>query len=385
MTTNHEEVGRRMQIVARRTPYTERRQNFVRAITWATLGLILIVAPRASLEARADQGWIGKRVIQKSRGFHLRLDNKVVDPRSVEFYRVQQIDGKRILLKAEGIGLSGWASIDDVVPVDEAIEFFTNRVRSSPRDVFSLEMRAKLWREKKELDAALADYDQAVRLNPKNPRAYIGRGILWVEKREYDKAIADFTEAARMEPKAEVTYVNRGNMWSIKREYDKPIADFDESIRLDPRNPRPYLERGNAWVMKHDLDKAIADFTEAVGLDSRFTAAFRSRGILWRRKKEFDKAIADFSKAIRLDPRDSLAHINRSNAWRDKGAYDKAIADLDEAIRLDPLNKNADYTKFYLRMRDEFQAKRPYVDRVLESAASGSENSEDARRDDRAP
>jgi tetratricopeptide (TPR) repeat protein len=182
MTTNHEEVGRRMLTVARRTPYNERLQIFVWAMTWATLGLSLIATPRATLRAQTNQGWIGKRVVQKSREFRLRIDKKVVSSRSIQFYRVEKIDGRRVLLKSEESRLSGWALTDDVVPADEAISFFTSRVRVNPRDVFSFVMRAQVQREKKELDAALADYDKAVRLDPKYWQVYVYRGILWAEK-----------------------------------------------------------------------------------------------------------------------------------------------------------------------------------------------------------
>ena len=198
-----------MQGVGRRTAHVARRLIVVRAMTWATVGLIWIAASRSTVRAQADQGWIGKRVVQKYRGFKLQGDNKGVVVRWIEFYRVERTDGERLFVKAEGSGLSGWAKINDLFPADEAMAFFDNRLRANLRDVFSLLMRAMLRRERNDLDAALLDSDKAVRLEPKHWWVYVNRGILWTDKREFDKAIADFNEAARLEPNNAVIYFDR--------------------------------------------------------------------------------------------------------------------------------------------------------------------------------
>jgi hypothetical protein len=109
----------------------------------------------------------------------------------------------------EGRGLSGWALADQVVPVKQAIAFFTDSIRANPGDAHGYSMRAMIWqREKKEPDVALGDYNKAIQLAPTEAFIYVHRGIAWSDKKEYDKAIADFNEAIRIDPKLALAYAN---------------------------------------------------------------------------------------------------------------------------------------------------------------------------------
>jgi tetratricopeptide (TPR) repeat protein len=183
-----------------------------RCVWIAAFGLIAL-APAISLARQpADDGWVGKRVVQKFSNFTLRIGNQVVDRsgKIVEFYRVEQTNGPWLWLKAEGEGLNGWATADQVVPVEQGIAFFTNQVRANPQDAFSYVMRALLWRDKKELDIALADFSEAIRLDPTHAWVYNDRGLAWYDKKEYDKAIADYNEAIRLDPQDALAHNNRG-------------------------------------------------------------------------------------------------------------------------------------------------------------------------------
>jgi tetratricopeptide (TPR) repeat protein len=90
--------------------------------------------------------------------------------------------------------------------------------------------------------------------------AYYNRGIAWKDKGDLDRAIADFTEAIRLNPKDAVAYHNRGGAWGIKGDPDRAIADCSEAIRLDPKDALAYKNRGIAREMKHSLKLALADF-----------------------------------------------------------------------------------------------------------------------------
>jgi tetratricopeptide (TPR) repeat protein len=183
---------------------------------WAALGLAiattLAAPPSLPAPTQPDGDWVGRRVVQKSNDFPLRAD----DPPAlgggleVHVYRVQRVDAdtRRLWLKAEGEGPVGWASPDQVIPVEQAIAFFTGRIRSNPEDIFSLAMRAALRRDQKEYDLALSDLDSVVRLDPR-ASSYVDRGIIWAEKREYDKAIADYTAAIRLNPNEPTPLYNR--------------------------------------------------------------------------------------------------------------------------------------------------------------------------------
>ena len=154
----------------------------------AVLLLAGILAGPAPLQAQAENGWIGKRVITQY-GTVLQVGNQVVDDegrgknlaRGKEqnvfwIYKVEQANGPWLWLVAEGSGVKGWAPSANVILFDQAIDYITNRIRANPGAASNCVRRANVWRERKEFDIAIADYDEAIRLDPGDAAAYVGRG-----------------------------------------------------------------------------------------------------------------------------------------------------------------------------------------------------------------
>jgi tetratricopeptide (TPR) repeat protein len=275
----------------------------IRLAVWiVALGLIASENSSILEQQPANGGWVGKRVVQKYRGFQLKVKDPVVDRKGrLETYRVEQVNGPWLWLHAPG--LSGWAPADQVVPVEQAIGFVTDYIQSNPADTYAYSMRAKLLiEEKRQFDMALRDYDQAILLDPTSAAGYLNRGRVWRARHEYNHAIADYNEAIRLDPDFANAYNGRGNAWRHMKEYDKAIADYDEAIRLNPISAFIYVNRGLAWSDRHEYDKAIADYSQAIRLDPDLAEAYNGRGIAWQHKKEYDRAVADYDEAIRLDP-----------------------------------------------------------------------------------
>jgi tetratricopeptide (TPR) repeat protein len=306
------------------------------------VGIAVVGRPTVALAQQEDR-WVGKRVMQRYPGLQLRTEDRVVDATpSGPIYRVEEIDGARLRVRGEGRGLNGWVEAHQVIPLEQAIEFFTGQIRSHPTDPHGYVMRATALRvHKHALDAAVRDFNEAVRLAPMNPSVYIHRGFAFEEAKDYESAIADFNEAIRLEPTNATAYANRGCIWGIRREDDKALADFNEAIRLEPARATAYYNRGAIWGRKKEFEKALADFNEAVRLNPADAKLHNNRGAVWSMLKEYDKARADFNEAIRLDPTDSTAYSNRGYLWAQGKDYARAMADYIEATRLDPQNAPA--------------------------------------------
>ena len=158
--------------------------------------LAALVVP-FSVFGQDNSGWIGQRVITHF-GAVLQIGNQVVDDekrstnlpvsgkdrRVFRVYRVEHVNGHWLWLKAEKEGIEGWVKAEFVIPYDQAIDYFTNQIRSNPTGGVWYLRRGTLWCEKSEYDIAIADFNEAIRLDPSNEVAFYNRGIAWHFKKE---------------------------------------------------------------------------------------------------------------------------------------------------------------------------------------------------------
>ena len=146
-----------------------------------------------------SRAWIGRMVVPRHRVFTLKAtDGKGTLAGVPDQYQVQRVDGTSLLI--HGRGLAGWVRMEDVFPVDRAIELYNEAIRIDPRDTFSRVMRASFLLAKKQVDQAFLEFDEAIRLDPKNAFAFCSRANAWAKKNEYDKAATDYEQAIRLDP-----------------------------------------------------------------------------------------------------------------------------------------------------------------------------------------
>jgi tetratricopeptide (TPR) repeat protein len=193
----------------------------------ASIGLTVLLAltvPRV-LRAQDGSGWIGERVVLQFWSV-LRVGHQVVDNQTLEatsrgglrgafrIYKVEQVNGPWLWLKGENERVAGWILAAEVIPYDQAIDYYTNQIRANPSNVEAYLSRGHIWRGREEYDLALADYNGALCVNPGSEVCWCARGNAWYDKKQHDKAIA----ATRIDPKLLWPYFNRAAVCLIRRQ-----------------------------------------------------------------------------------------------------------------------------------------------------------------------
>ena len=221
-----------------------KRPMVFRCRLWAVFLLAFVIGmprPLCQADEPAKSLSVGKRVVQRNREFKLRIGDAGIE-RTVplDIWRVERVDGTKLSIRAELLGLGGLVTTDQVISIDQAMVYFTDQIREHPNDAFARVMRAELWRDKKEPDKALADCDEAVRLDPRDHVAYESHARIRLNKEQIDEAMRDCEKALQLNPQSAAAYMRRGSVLAIMHEYDKAIADFEHAIRLDPVQSFPH-------------------------------------------------------------------------------------------------------------------------------------------------
>ncbi len=288
-----------------------------------------LTASTALVQAPAGRPEVGQRVVIKYKQ-PLRFGAAVVEPKEYRAYKVGQVEGDQLLLVAGGI--SGWIRADDVVPLDQAVGFYTQEIQRNPTSWNAYLYRGFVWDVKHEYDKAIADYSEAIRLYPYWANTFNNRGWTWHRKQELDRAIADYNEAIRLDPKCVLAIANRGLARQDKGEYYKALEDYGRAVKVDPKYARGWAAR--AWLYATCPDKKFRDGKLAI---ESATRACELTG--W---KEADKLgvlaaayaeAGDFAKAVRwqekaneryVDPEDRKKGVERLWLFKDNKPFRSA-------------------------------------------------------------
>jgi tetratricopeptide (TPR) repeat protein len=225
----------------------------------------VFVALPAPVAGAEGDSWVGKKIMPKQAELDLRVVDahdqwKVVGTIESAIVTVEKEDGGWIKVRSHGI--SGWIDKKDAVLLEDALDYFNDRIRLNEKDSAAYNGRAIAWSEKGEYDLAIKNYNEAIRLNPHDAGLVSNRGNALAEKKEFDRAINDYDYAIRLNPKYAAAFVSRSIAWNAKKEYERALKDCDEAIRLDPTLVAAYASR--AWWLATCPDAKYRDGKKAV-------------------------------------------------------------------------------------------------------------------------
>jgi tetratricopeptide (TPR) repeat protein len=321
--------------------------------------------------------WIGKKVFPISPAVKLRgEDAEIAEFRSVPGV-VRRVKRNRLYLRAGSF--EGWVERAEVVPLEEAVEYFTGQLQSTSSSAWTHNMRGVAFDEQEDYDAAIEDYDEAIRLDPENPIPFNNRGNAWANKEDarvgrpqdarepakpveggqpvarqgemIERAFADFDEALRLDPDYADAFNNRGTTWSDRRHYRKALADYAEAVRLDPKHAIAFDNRGKTWANLGEYEKALADFEESIRQDKEYAPAYNNRARLLAtcvdaRYRDGVKAVESAKRACELSKFKHFEHLDTlAAAHAECGEFEEAIRRQTTAIELAPDHRKEEFRK----------------------------------------
>src|SRR6266849_1678685 len=121
------------------------------------LSVLLCLSPKVS--AQKDTSWVDKKVMTKKAGtkigHNVNGQNVNVATLNSMVFTVLQENGDWILVSESG--MEGWFAKDDAVLLQDALSYFTRRIRTSQNDDAAYARRSWAWKERGEMENAIKD------------------------------------------------------------------------------------------------------------------------------------------------------------------------------------------------------------------------------------
>jgi len=310
----------------------------------------------------------GAEVVLKSADYPLYDQGRAISGQDHLTFVVERNEQGRILVVSRDKIIRGWLHADQVVPLDQANDFFSMVANNDSGNADVYWMRGRLWFYQHDDERALANLNLAIRLEPDQARFYLSRSLVYLRTKRLDRAIEDGEMVIHLDPHSPQGYMVRANAWLAKKEYERASADLDQALRLDPTNPQArvvrvayekggqnpardqkatgrnpkgaaeLMARGDDRLASKEYDQALDDYNEALRLDPSCAAAYAARGRAWAKKHYRDREVADLTESIKLEPNNPTYRVARAESWTAQGMHKPAMADYDDALRLEPEN-----------------------------------------------
>jgi tetratricopeptide (TPR) repeat protein len=300
---------------------------------------VVLLLAQSSLDAEDFR--VGQSIFLKLDAVD-NVRNEPLDLRRMGFpIRVAEVEGDRLRVGAD------WVQKDYALTAEDAVPYFTDVLKASPKRIDVLSMRSVAWLAKGNEKEAIEDLTEVVSLAPESDAAFANRGRVFMKANELDAAIADFSTAIKLAPneRAATLFLVRADAWHRKGEIENAIQDCNAGLLFDATVADLYGLRALGHWKCRRLDEALADFDKALELDPSLSKYYFKRGCVRLERGDFQEGIGDIDEGSRRDPflNDPQAYFARGRCWVGLGQPGKALADFDAAIKLN--SKEAQYLR----------------------------------------
>ncbi|QDU61710.1 Serine/threonine-protein kinase PknD [Planctomycetes bacterium Pan216] len=222
---------------------------------------------------------------------------------------------------------------------EDALDRFDDAIQRAPEVAEVYGNRGLLHLEDlKDQQAAAADFENAIRFavpgssQLANYRIY--RGKIFHDRRQFEAALAQYDEALKQNDEVALVHYARGQALFELRRFQEAREAFDRFMETsDDEVTKAYVDRGSLREALGDVQGAVEDFTLALAADERTPAMHAKRG--WKYVMNWKElALADFNEAIKLAPRDPGNYSGRGYTLALSGDYLGAVRDAEKAVAL---------------------------------------------------
>ena len=225
----------------------------------------------------------------------------------------------------------GWVFADDVVPIENAVKYYTSLIQKQPSATAFLH-RGIAHLQLDELDEAKSDFEEAIRRGTKDGAVYINLGLILQQRGLAQEALMNYSKGIELAPNMALSYIERSSILMEMKQFPEAAADLEKAIALEPTSPEAYNNRGVLLQLQGRFADSIKDQTKAIELFTKYPEAYANRGFALQQLGRYAEALADFESALVHDPNSD--EIANDAAWLMATCPDETIRNSARAIEL---------------------------------------------------
>jgi len=268
------------------------------------LAVLVLFTGRAA--GQTDSGWLGREVLARTPDLKLKVGSRVVGTApDATVLHVQQVQGQWLWLG------TGWVQATDVIPLDDAVGFFTEQIKSSP-SVFNYLSRAEAYVARGNYLRAIPDLRRTWKRLDRDSKSMETLDTALAENAADEKPLSPAVARKLLKVADDFVkstpdgYFYRARLYLKLERWDDAIADLTSAIRYEKTDPTLFIMRASAWAKKGDLTKALADLDQVIRLDSNDAPGFLGRAVVRFKLGQDGLALQDLAEASRLEPQEPL-------------------------------------------------------------------------------
>ncbi len=193
--------------------------------------------------------------------------------------------------------------------------------------------RGREYRERNELDKALADYDKALSINPEGATVYNNRGKIYFDRQDFARALNDYEKAIQYDDTDPEILSNYGGALAGQSRYEEALTYLNKAAELDPTHLETYINRMVTNQALQRYEDGIKDCDAYLKYKAN-PDILSQRGLFNRFLGRNEAALPDFNRAIELNDQNATYFYNRSRLYYDTGNMPQALSDAQAAARL---------------------------------------------------
>ncbi len=261
--------------------------------------------------------------------------------------------------------------------VDEALEVFTQLLRTQPSNIDARFNHALLLARIGSTEKASEQYRRLLDLRPEHLRARLNLAALYMKASDCNSAIVQLDQLVSQAPGYALAHYNLGVCALRRSDPGAAIPHLMKAAALDPDLGRAHYNLALAFSRTGDTPLALENYAAAVKTTPDVASYRYNYALALSKVERFSESIDEYQAALRLDPEYYEARYNLALAHYRNNDYEAAQQVFKSALDQRPDSYESAYNLglTWLKLKRATEAEevlRKAI--VLESTAAGHYN-----------